>query len=136
MSTEKSESTSRPGRYAYDGLDRTMHEKARLGILTCLASRPDGLLFGDLKEFCALTDGNLSRHLQTLEEAGLVEVWKGYHKRRPQTLCRLSAQGHKRFMAYLAQLEEVVQDAAAVRDYLKGGGTEGKDERARGWAPA
>jgi DNA-binding MarR family transcriptional regulator len=136
VSTEKSDSRPRPGRYAYDGLDRTMHEKARLGILTCLASRPEGILFGDLKELCALTDGNLSRHLQTLEEAGLVEVWKGYHKRRPQTLCRLSAQGRKRFMAYLTQLEEVVQDAAAVRGDLETGGAEGNDETARGWAPA
>ncbi len=62
------------GRYAYDGLDRTIHEKARLGILTSLAAHPGGLWFNDLKSVCSLSDGNLSRHLQTLEEAGLVEV--------------------------------------------------------------
>src|ERR1700679_3226911 len=78
------------GRYAYEGLDRTIHEKARLGILTSLAAHPTGLLFGDLKDLCSLTDGNLSRHLQVLHEAGLVEVWKGSHKNRPQTLCRLT----------------------------------------------
>ena len=47
------------GRYAYEGLDRVMHEKARLGILTSLASHVDGLLFSELKELCSLTDGNL-----------------------------------------------------------------------------
>ena len=58
--------------------------------MTSLVTRPEGLLFGDLKRFCALTDGNLSRHLEVLREAGLVEVWKGFENRRPQTLCRLS----------------------------------------------
>src|SRR3954462_8133037 len=65
------------GRYAYDGLERIFHEKARLGIMTSLVTHPDGLLFGELKELCALTDGNLSRHLQALHDAGYVEVWKG-----------------------------------------------------------
>src|SRR3954449_5838298 len=60
------------GRYSYDGLDRVIHEKARLGILTGLLGRPDGLLFNDLKALCALTDGNLSRHLAILQGAGLV----------------------------------------------------------------
>ena len=52
------------GRFAYDGLERVFHEKARLGIMTSLVTNPRGLVFSDLKEFCALTDGNLSRHLQ------------------------------------------------------------------------
>ena len=114
MSRKKENSSSQKGRFAYDGLDRTMHEKARLGIMTSLATRPDGLLFSDLKELCALTDGNLSRHLQTLEEAGLVEVWKGFQNRRPQTLCRLSSKGRKRFLEYLGELEQVIQDAAVL----------------------
>ena len=46
-------------------------------MMTSLVTRPEGLLFGDLKRLCALTDGNLSRHLEVLREAGLVEVWKG-----------------------------------------------------------
>ncbi len=104
-----------PGQFAYEGLDRVLHEKARLGILASLASRPEGLLFNDLKELCSLTDGNLSRHLQILQEAGLVEVWKGFHKRRPQTLCRLSSEGRERFLAYVAQLEQVIRDAAVLR---------------------
>ena len=99
------------GRFAYQGLDRVLHEKARLGIMTSLVTKPDGILFGDLKRLCALTDGNLSRHLDVLHEAGLVEIWKGYENRRPQTLCRLSVEGRHRFLAYLEELEQVVRDA-------------------------
>ena len=66
------------GRYAYDGLDRILHEKARLGLLTCLASHPEGLLFNDLKELCNLTDGNLSRHLQVLQQNNVVEIYKSF----------------------------------------------------------
>src|SRR5512132_868007 len=99
------------GRFAYEGLDRVLHEKARLGIMTSLVMRPEGLLFSDLKKLCSLTDGNLSRHLDVLREAGLVEVWKGFENRRPQTLCRLSPEGRQRFQAYLEELEHVVRDA-------------------------
>jgi hypothetical protein len=53
-----------PGRFAYEGLERVIHEKARLGITASLAAHPEGLLFNDLKDLCTLTDGNLSRHLQ------------------------------------------------------------------------
>jgi DNA-binding transcriptional ArsR family regulator len=81
------------GRYAYEGLDRVLHEKARLGIVTSLAARADGLLFTDLKGLCHLTDGNLSRHLTVLQEAGIVEIHKGFRGRRPQTLCRLTDSG-------------------------------------------
>ena len=100
------------GRYAYEGLDRTIHEKARLGILTSLAANPSGLLFGDLKDLCSLTDGNLSRHLQTLQEAELVEVWKRFQLKRPQTLLRLTDLGRQRLLAYISELERVVADAA------------------------
>jgi DNA-binding transcriptional ArsR family regulator len=100
-----------PGRFSYEGLERVLHEKARLGIMTSLVTRPEGLLFSELKRLCALTDGNLSRHLDVLREAGLVEVWKGFENRRPQTLCRLSPEGRQRFLAYLAELEQVIRDA-------------------------
>ena len=79
------------GRFAYDGLDRVLHEKARLGILTALVTRPGGVPFTELARLCSLTDGNLSRHLDVLAEAGLVEVKKGYDRRRPLTTCRLTA---------------------------------------------
>src|SRR4029077_15547443 len=93
------------GRFAYDGLDRVLHEKARLGILTSLVAHPDGLRFSELRFLCALTDGNLSRHLDVLHESGLVELWKGVERRRPQTLVRLTVDGRRRFIAYLEELE-------------------------------
>jgi DNA-binding HxlR family transcriptional regulator len=100
-----------PGRFAYQGLDPLIHEKARLSIITSLSTHPQGLLFNDLKELCTLTDGNLSRHLQALHEGGLVEVWKGYKNNRPQTLCRLTDDGRRRFLEYISVLEAVVTDA-------------------------
>ena len=71
MSNHKTKPIDSTGRFAYDGLERVIHEKARLGIVTSLATHPQGLLFNDLKEMCSLTDGNLSRHLQILHEAGI-----------------------------------------------------------------
>jgi DNA-binding MarR family transcriptional regulator len=134
--SRKREPIATPGRYAYGGLDRLLHEKARLGIMTSLMTRPDGALFNELKELCSLTDGNLSRHLEVLHEAGLVEVWKGFEKRRPQTLCRLTAAGRQRFLEYLMELERVIQDALPA--------PAGTDEKAAapgvagrlGWGPA
>ena len=98
--------------FSYEGLDRVIHEKARLGVLTSLIAHPDGLAFGDLKRLCGLTDGNLSRHLQVLQEADLVAITKGYEGNRPHTSCRLTASGRRRFLDYLGVLERVVRDAA------------------------
>ena len=98
--------------FAYDGLDRIIHEKARLGLLTSLMTHPKGLAFADLKKFCGLTDGNLSRHLQVLQEAGLVEVSKGYEGNRSHTRCKLTKSGRRRFLDYLTVLEGLVRDAA------------------------
>ena len=103
---------SEEGRFAYEGLDRVLHEKARLGIMSSLLTHPDGLLFADIKDQCSLTDGNLSRHLQVLYQQGLIEMWKGFENRRPQTLCRLTEEGRERFLTYLHELERVLQDAA------------------------
>src|SRR5271170_8446992 len=98
--------------FSYEGLDRVIHEKARLGVLTSLMAHPKGLAFADLKQLCGLTDGNLSRHLQVLQEAGLVDITKGYEGNRPHTSCRLTKIGHRRFLDYLAVLERLVRDAA------------------------
>ena len=103
-----------PGRFAYEGLDRVIHERARLSVLTSLAAHPKGLVFGDLKRLCRLTDGNLSRHLRILEEAGLVQIDKAFRDNRPQTTCRMTAAGRRRFLDYLSVLESVVSDAAAA----------------------
>ncbi len=106
------------GRFAYEGLDRVIHEKARLGVLTSLIAHPKGLIFADLKRLCGLTDGNLSRHLQVLQEAGLVEILKGYEQNRPQTICRITASGRRRFLNYLSVLEQVVRDAADAAAFV------------------
>jgi DNA-binding MarR family transcriptional regulator len=100
------------GRFAYEGLDRVIHERARLSVLTSLLTNPKGLTFGDLKQLCALTDGNLSRHLSVLEKARMVEILKGHDRNRPQTICRITANGRKRYFEYLSTLEQVVKDAA------------------------
>jgi DNA-binding MarR family transcriptional regulator len=105
---------SEPAPFAYEGLDRVIHERARLGVLTSLAAHPKGLVFADLRRLCGLTDGNLSRHLQVLQEAGLVEVIKGVERNRPQTRCRMTEAGRQRFLDYLAVLDQVVRDAAAA----------------------
>src|SRR2546422_9303870 len=105
---------SEQGRFAYEGLDRVIHEKARLSVLTSLVAHPKGLVFGDLKPMCGLTDGNLSRHLQVLQEAGLIAIAKGYEQNRPQTVCRITPEGRRRYLDYLAVLEQVVRDAASA----------------------
>src|ERR1700681_2834788 len=106
----KTEASNAP--FSYNGLDRVIHEKARLGLLTSLMAHPKGLAFADLKLLCGLTDGNLSRHLQVLQEAGLVEVTKGYEGNRPHTTCRLTKLGRRRFLDYLAVLERRFRDAS------------------------
>ena len=100
------------GRFAYEGLDRVIHERGRLGILTSLIAHPAGLSFKDLKRLCDLTDGNLNRHLQVLKEAGFVEMSKDHAGERAATYCRLSPLGRDRYLDYLATLEQVVRDAA------------------------
>jgi DNA-binding HxlR family transcriptional regulator len=100
--------------FSYEGLDRVIHEKARLGVLTSLIAHPKGLAFADLKQLCGLTDGNLSRHLQVLQEASLVEITKGYENNRPHTSCRLTKNGRRRFLNYLTVLERLVRDAKAA----------------------
>lgn len=119
------------GRYSFDGIDRVLHEKARLGILTSLLAHRDGLVFGQLRELCALTDGNLSRHLTTLQEAGLVEIWKGFKGKRPQTLVRLTTEGQTRFLEYLNLLESIVAGALSASEP----GVDPEPKRV-GWSPA
>jgi DNA-binding MarR family transcriptional regulator len=123
--------TDAPGRFAYEGLDRVIHEKARLSIITSLATHPGGLIFNDLKDLCALTDGNLSRHLQILNEAGLIQIWKGFKDNRPQTLCMLTELGRKRFIEYVTVLENIVTDAMVVEK-----APVEEPKLSKGWSPA
>ncbi len=112
MAASKRDKNKSTGRFAYEGLDRLIHERARLAILSSLAAHDAGVTFNDLKDLCALTDGNLSRQLQMLKEAELVEIEKGTSGNRPQTICRLTRTGRKRFLEYVSELEKVVSNAA------------------------
>ncbi len=123
------------GRFAYDGLERTLHEKARLGIMTSLIAHPQGLLFNELKDLCALTDGNLNRHLKVLQDEQFVELWKGYHQRRPQTLVRVTELGRQRFLEYVAVLEQVVADAARLAQTAAATAPQPNLNPRWGWAP-
>ena len=118
METRKNTNAAGDGRFAYDGLDRAIHEKARLGILTSLVAHPKGLLFNDLKELCSLTDGNLNRHLAVLEESGLVATNRAAKSGRPQTVVVMTTAGRSRFQQYLNVLEQVLADAAASREQV------------------
>ena len=98
--------------FAYPGLDRLFHERARLGIVTSLAGHAGGLGFTELKTLCGLTDGNLRRHLQVLEDAGLVAIEKIQQRNRPCTRCCLTSEGRARFADYLTELEQVLRKAS------------------------
>ncbi len=99
------------GRFAYEGLDRVIHERARLSVLTSLLTHARGLTFNELKQLCSLTDGNLSRHLSILEKSGMIQILKSHDRNRPLTLCKVTATGRKRYLEYLATLEQVIRDA-------------------------
>ena len=113
MKTTNNRSRKVP-RFAYDGLDRVIHERARLSVLTSLITHAKGQSFGELKLLCGLTDGNLNRHLMVLEEAKLVTTAKAMEQGRPQTICKVTALGRKRYVEYLAVLEQVILDASSA----------------------
>ncbi len=111
-------SQTEDGRFAYEGLDRVIHERARLSILTSLITHPKGLPFNDLKGMCSLTDGNLSRHLRVLETDGILEIAKGIDRNRSLTVCRVTPAGRRRYLEYLTTLEQVVKDAAKAAEEI------------------
>ena len=89
-------------------LDRVIHEKGRLAIMSMLAASPE-LAFTELRDALAMTDGNLTTHIRTLQEAGYVSVSKSYQNNRPLTTCSLTAAGRKAFAGYVNLLEQIVQ---------------------------
>ena len=96
-------------------LEKVFHEPNRLAIMSALASAgEDGLSFGELRVVCRLTDGNLSRHLQAMEEGGVVRVEKTYVERKPRTTVTPTRAGLDRFGSYLAALEQVLVEARAA----------------------
>ena len=91
-----------------DELDPLLHERGRLAIVSALAAAPR-LTFTELRDALGLTDGNLSVHLQKLEEKGYVTIAKQFVGRRPQTTCQLTKAGRRAFARYLDHLEAIVQ---------------------------
>ena len=91
-------------------------------------------MFSELKELCNLTDGNISRHIQVLQDAGLIEVWKGKSGKRPQTLIRLSVEGRERFLDYINLLEQIVSQTLDAADL--GPRASSKRRGDAGWSPA
>ena len=92
----------------FEGLDPILHERGRLAIASVLAA-VDAITFTELRDQLEMTDGNLSVHLQKLEEKGYVAIGKHFVGRRPQTTCRLTAAGRQAFARYLDLLETIVQ---------------------------
>ena len=93
-----------------DDIDAVIHERVRLAIVAALAVSPK-LSFGELKSMLGLTDGNLSAHSRTLEEAGYIVVEKTFRGRRPYTAMRLTPKGRRAFERYLETLRQIVSRA-------------------------
>jgi DNA-binding MarR family transcriptional regulator len=89
-------------------LDRVIHEKGRLAIMSALAATPE-LSFTELRDTLEMTDGNLTTHIRTLQEAGYVAIAKSYQNNRPLTTCSLTPAGRKAFTEYIDLLEQIVR---------------------------
>jgi DNA-binding MarR family transcriptional regulator len=89
-------------------LDRVIHEKGRLAIMSMLAASPE-LSFTEMRDALNMTDGNLTTHIRTLQEAGYVSVTKSFQNNRPLTTCALTPGGKKAFAEYINLLEAIIQ---------------------------
>ncbi len=97
------------GSVATETLDRLIHERIRLGIVSALAAETD-MSFGDLKRILRTTDGNLSVHARKLDEAGYIRVTKAFEARKPRTAYRLTAKGRRALESYLGQMETILSE--------------------------
>jgi DNA-binding HxlR family transcriptional regulator len=98
---------------AFEKLDRVIHERGRLMIMSLLAAS-ESLTFKELKELLHMTDGNLSVHMRTLEDGGYVSVCKSFVNRKPRTEYALTPQGRQAFQGYIQTLEEIVRQSQAA----------------------
>jgi DNA-binding MarR family transcriptional regulator len=89
-------------------LDRVIHEKGRLAIMSMLAASPE-LSFTEMRDTLNMTDGNLTTHIRTLQEAGYISVTKSFRDNRPLTTCSLTGAGKKAFTNYINLLESIIQ---------------------------
>ena len=95
-------------------LDRVIHEKGRLAIMSMLAATPE-LSFTEMRDALGMTDGNITTHIRTLQEEGYISVAKSYQNNRPLTTCSLTAAGRKAFKSYVDLLEQVLQQAKKIK---------------------
>jgi DNA-binding MarR family transcriptional regulator len=93
-------------------LDRVIHEKGRLAIMSMLAATPE-LSFTEMRDALSMTDGNLTTHIRTLQEAGYVSITKSFQNNRPHTTCSLTAAGERAFGEYINLLEKIVKQSKA-----------------------
>jgi DNA-binding MarR family transcriptional regulator len=93
---------------AFLQLDRVIHEKGRLAIMSMLAATPE-LSFTEMRDSLKMTDGNITTHIRTLQEAGYISVTKSFQNNRPLTTCSLTAAGKKAFTSYINLLEKIIQ---------------------------
>jgi DNA-binding MarR family transcriptional regulator len=89
-------------------LDRVIHEKGRLAIMSMLAATPE-LSFTELRDALEMTDGNLTTHIKALQQEGYIAVSKSFQNNRPLTTCSLTAAGRKAFAGYIGLLEKIVR---------------------------
>ena len=89
-------------------LDRVIHEKGRLAIMSMLAASAE-LSFTEMRDALSMTDGNLTTHIRTLQEAGYVSITKSFQNNRPLTTCSLTPAGKKAFTGYINLLEKIIQ---------------------------
>jgi DNA-binding MarR family transcriptional regulator len=99
---------------AFLQLDRVIHEKGRLAIMSMLAASPE-LSFTELRDALSMTDGNLTTHIRTLQETGYVAVAKSYQNNRPLTTVSLTTGGRKAFSDYVDLLEKIVQQTRKLK---------------------
>ncbi|MGC9942633.1 MAG: transcriptional regulator [Verrucomicrobiota bacterium] len=92
---------------AFLQLNRVIHEKGRLAIMSMLAATPE-LSFTELRDALAMTDGNLTTHIRALQQEGYLAVAKSFQHKRPLTTCSLTSAGREAFAAYIDLLEQIV----------------------------
>jgi DNA-binding MarR family transcriptional regulator len=109
QSVTSRQSVSSPASQEATSLDRVIHERMRLAIVSALAVN-DSLTFNDLKRLLETTDGNLSVHARKLEDANYITCEKSFEGRMPKTEFRLTAAGRKAFEKYIAHMEALIRN--------------------------
>ena len=109
QSVTSRQSVSSPASQEAPSLDRVIHERMRLAIVSALAVN-DSLTFNDLKRLLETTDGNLSVHARKLEDAHYITCEKSFEGRMPKTEFRLTAAGRKAFEKYIAHMEALIRN--------------------------